>query len=163
LLCMSERTFRRWRDRHRASGAPGLDDRRLTPSPRRAPKAEIERMLGLYRDIYRGFTVKHFHEHMGKRHNDTLGYTVTKLHGARCTGAGGGPNHARLPAHSAGMRRCGPWSRCKPNTQLGTTPYRTPPGEVQPMRHCKPSSNSTSTTAWRSRRRADLAEIEQAA
>jgi transposase len=80
LLCMSERTFRRWRDRHRASGAPGLDDRRLTPSPRRAPKAEIERMLGLYRDIYRGFTVKHFHEHLGKRHNDTLGYTVTKLH-----------------------------------------------------------------------------------
>ena len=24
--------------------------------------AEIERMLGLYRDLYRGFTVKHFHE-----------------------------------------------------------------------------------------------------
>ena len=80
LLCMSERTFRRWRDRHRASGASGLDDLRLTPSPRRAPVAEIERMLGLYRDIYRGFTVQHFHEHMGKRHNYTLGYTVTKLH-----------------------------------------------------------------------------------
>ena len=37
-------------------------------------------MLGLYRDIYRGFTVKHFHEQLGKRHNYTLGYTVTKLH-----------------------------------------------------------------------------------
>ena len=80
LLCMSERTFRRWRDRHRACGVAGLDDRRLTPSPRCAPVAEIERMLGLYRDIYRGFTVKHFHEHLGKRHNYTLGYTVTKLH-----------------------------------------------------------------------------------
>ncbi len=37
-------------------------------------------MLGLYRDLYRGFTVKHFHEQLGKRHNYTLGYTVTKLH-----------------------------------------------------------------------------------
>ena len=36
-------------------------------------------MLGLYRDLYRGFTVKHFHEQLGKRHNYTLGYTVTKL------------------------------------------------------------------------------------
>ena len=80
LLCMSERTFRRWRDRHRASGVLALDDQRLTPSPRRAPVAEIERMLGLYRDLYRGFTVKHFHEHAVKRHNYTLGYTVTKLH-----------------------------------------------------------------------------------
>ena len=37
-------------------------------------------MLGLYRELYRGFTVKHFHEQLGKRHNYTLGYTVTKLH-----------------------------------------------------------------------------------
>ncbi len=37
-------------------------------------------MLGLYRDLYRGFTVKHFHEQLGKRHNYTLGYTVTKVH-----------------------------------------------------------------------------------
>ena len=42
--------------------------------------AEIERMLGLYRDLYRGFTVKHFHEQLGKRHGYTLGYTVTNLH-----------------------------------------------------------------------------------
>ena len=80
LLGVSERTFRRWRDRHREEGLAGLADRRLQPSPRRAPVAEIERMLGLYRDLYRGFTVKHFHEHLGKRHNYTLGYTVTKLH-----------------------------------------------------------------------------------
>src|SRR3954464_13341016 len=80
LLGISERTFRRWRDRHREHGLEGLSDRRLAPSLRRAPKVEIERMLGLYRDIYRGFTVKHFHEQMGKRHGYTLGYTVTKLH-----------------------------------------------------------------------------------
>jgi transposase len=76
LLGISERTFRRWRDRHRETGLAGLDDRRLAPSLRRAPAAEIERMLGLYR----GFTVKHFHEQLGKRHNYMLGYTVTKVH-----------------------------------------------------------------------------------
>ena len=80
LLGISERTFRRWRDRHREAGVAGLADRRLAPSLRRAPVAEIERMLGLYRDLYRGFTVKHFHEQLGKRHGYTLGYTVTKLH-----------------------------------------------------------------------------------
>jgi transposase len=80
LLGISERTFRRWRDRHREEGLAGLADRRLRPSLRRASVAEIERMLGLYRDIYRGFTVKHFHEQLGKRHGYTLGYTVTKLH-----------------------------------------------------------------------------------
>jgi transposase len=80
LLGVCERTFRRWRDRHREEGESGLLDLRLRPSPRRAPVREIERMLGLYRDLYRGFTVKHFHEQLGKRHNYTLGYTVTKLH-----------------------------------------------------------------------------------
>jgi transposase len=80
LLGVSERTFRRWRDRHRQIGFEGLADRRLAPSLRRAPVAEIERILGLYRDIYRGFTVKHFHEQLVKRHNYVLGYTVTKLH-----------------------------------------------------------------------------------
>ena len=80
LLGISERTFRRWRDRHREAEEAGLADRRLAPSLRRAPVAEIERMLGLYRDLYRGFTVKHFHEQLAKRHNYTLGYTVTKLH-----------------------------------------------------------------------------------
>ena len=69
-----------WRTRHREAEEAGLADRRLAPSLRRAPVAEIERMLGLYRDLYRGFTVKHFHEQLAKRHNYTLGYTVTKLH-----------------------------------------------------------------------------------
>lgn len=80
LLGITERTFRRWRDRHRDDGLVGLSDRRLGPSLRRAPVAEIERMLGLYRELYRGFTVKHFHEQLGKRHNYRLGYTVTKVH-----------------------------------------------------------------------------------
>jgi transposase len=80
MLGISERTFRRWRDRLRDEGPAGLDDRRLGPSRRRASAVEIERMLGLYRERYAGFTVKHFHEQLVKRHAYVLGYTVTKVH-----------------------------------------------------------------------------------
>ncbi|HEX6120462.1 MAG TPA: ISNCY family transposase, partial [Dongiaceae bacterium] len=81
MLGMSERTLRRWRDRLRDEGAEGLRDRRLgKPSGRRADEAEIERMLGLYRDQYHDHTVKHFHEQLTKRHDYKLGYTVTKVH-----------------------------------------------------------------------------------
>jgi transposase len=80
MLGMSERTFRRWRDRLVDEGAAGLDDRRLGPSRRRAPAAEMARMVGLYEARYSGFTVKHFHEQLVKRHGYKLGYTVTKVH-----------------------------------------------------------------------------------
>ncbi len=36
-------------------------------------------MLGLYEERYGGFTVKHFHEQLVKRHHYKLGYTVTRL------------------------------------------------------------------------------------
>src|SRR5215469_5062187 len=79
MLGVSERTFRRWRDRLREEGPAGLQDRRIgKPSSRRA-MAEILRMLGLYQERYEGFTVKHFHEQLVKRHNYKLGYTVTRL------------------------------------------------------------------------------------
>jgi transposase len=81
MLGIGERTFRRWRDRFEEEGEAGLADRRLgRPSQKRAPAIEIERMLGLFRDKYADFTVKHFHEQMQKRHNYKLGYTVTKVH-----------------------------------------------------------------------------------
>jgi transposase len=81
MLGMSERSFRRWRDRLREEGEAGLADRRVgKPSSRRAASEEISRMLGLYRERYADFTVKHFHEQLVKRHNYKLGYTVTKVH-----------------------------------------------------------------------------------
>jgi transposase len=81
LLGIHERTFRRWRDRLRDEGPAGLADRRLgKPSSHRAAVEEILRMLGLYRDHYVGFTAKHFHEQLTKRHGYKLGYTVTKVH-----------------------------------------------------------------------------------
>jgi len=81
MLGISERSFRRWRDRLRDEGPAGLADRRLgKPSARRAGVAEIARMLELYQGSYADFTVKHFHEQLVKRHNYKLGYTVTKVH-----------------------------------------------------------------------------------
>src|SRR5438105_3723355 len=80
MLGISERTFRRRRDRLRDEGPTGLRDRRIgKPSSRRAAVEEILRMLGLYEERYGGFTVKHFHEQLVKRHNYKLGYTVTRL------------------------------------------------------------------------------------
>jgi transposase len=80
MLGINVRTFQRWAARYEAEGDDGLADRRMgRPSPKRAAETELERMLGLYRDKYADFTVKHFHEQLVKRHNYALGYTVTKL------------------------------------------------------------------------------------
>jgi transposase len=85
LLGVSERQFRRYRDRHEEDGLEGLIDRRLgKPSPRRVPGREVRLMLELYRDCYRGWNVKHFHEHLVRDHNFRWGYTwvKTQLHSA---------------------------------------------------------------------------------
>lgn len=80
MLGINVRTFQRWAVRYEAEGDDGLIDRRMgRRSPKRAPEAELERMLGLFRDKYADFTVKHFHEQLRKRHGYVLGYTVTKL------------------------------------------------------------------------------------
>jgi transposase len=61
MLGVSERTFRRWRDRLRDEGPEGLRDRRIgKPSSRRAAAEEILRMLGLYQERHAGFTVSIF-------------------------------------------------------------------------------------------------------
>src|ERR1700724_4702277 len=85
LLGMSERQFRRYRERFEEEGDAGLLDRRLgKPSPKRIEADEIERMLELYRTTYRGWNVKHFHEHGVRDHKFAWGYTWTKaqLHAA---------------------------------------------------------------------------------
>jgi transposase len=85
LLGMSERQFRRYRERFEEEGEAGLLDRRLgKPSPRRIEADETERMLELYRTTYRGWNVKHFHEHGVRDHQFAWGYTWTKaqLHAA---------------------------------------------------------------------------------
>jgi transposase len=80
ILGMSERTLRRYARRFEADGEEGLIDRRLGRRSGRAvaetAAAEVER---LYRERYRGFTVKHFHEHLAEDHGFRHGYTWTKV------------------------------------------------------------------------------------
>jgi hypothetical protein len=85
LLGMSERQFRRYRERFEEEGELGLIDRRLGKrSPKRVAASEIDRMLELYRTVYRGWNVKHFHEQGARDHKFSWGYTWTKtqLHAA---------------------------------------------------------------------------------
>ena len=80
VLGMSERHFRRLRDRYEAEGAEGLIDRRRgRASGRRAPVDQIEWLLEQYRTRYWDFTTKHFHEHLVCDHGFAYGYTWTKL------------------------------------------------------------------------------------
>jgi hypothetical protein len=74
---VSERTFRRWRDRYEA----GLLDRRLSKAASRRPAGGPRRGSGaLPRERCSGFTVEHFYEHLVKDHGFGWGYTWTKLH-----------------------------------------------------------------------------------
>jgi transposase len=85
LLGISERQFRRYRGRYEEDGAEGLVDRRLgKPSPKRVPAADARLMLELYGGVYRGWNVKHFHEHLVRDHGFRWGYTwvKTQLHTA---------------------------------------------------------------------------------
>jgi transposase len=67
VLGMSERTFRRYRERYDAGGLDGLVDGRLGNKPAHAvPVDEIEWMLEQYRESHMGWTAKHFHDHLVK-------------------------------------------------------------------------------------------------
>src|SRR5881397_1341462 len=62
ILGRSPRSIRRLRLMYQRYGYEGLfDRRRQTPSPKRAPVAEVQRVLALYRERYQGFNVRHFH------------------------------------------------------------------------------------------------------
>jgi transposase len=79
ILGMSLRSVRRWRLRMERHGYAGLIDmRRGIPSPRRAPVAEIERIVGLYRDTYRGYNARHFYQTVRREHGVKLSYSFVR-------------------------------------------------------------------------------------
>ena len=79
VLGMSERSFRRYVRRFEAEGEDSLLDRRLGRcSGRAVPDERAEEVERLYRQRYRGFTAKHFHEHLVRDHGFRWGYTWTK-------------------------------------------------------------------------------------
>src|SRR5438128_2579720 len=79
ILGYSPRTIRRIRWRLQHYGYDGLlDRRRQTPSPKRAPVAEVQRLLALYRERYLGFNVRHFHQFARREHGVRFCYAFVK-------------------------------------------------------------------------------------
>src|SRR6266702_3202575 len=80
IIGISDRQMRRWRERYEKFGYDGLFDRRQgKPSPKRVPVAQVEQVLGLYRDRYFDLNVRHFHEKLQSTHAIELSYTWVKL------------------------------------------------------------------------------------
>jgi transposase len=91
IIGISDRQMRRWRERYEEFGYDGLFDRRQgKPSPKRVPVAQVEQVLGLYRDRYFDLNVRHFHEKLHSDHAIELSYTWVKLalQGAGLVGRG---------------------------------------------------------------------------
>jgi hypothetical protein len=79
ILGCSARSIRRLRLRYQQCGYDGLlDHRRQTPSPKRAPVAEVERGLRLYGERYRDFNVRHFVRIARREHQVTFCYAFVK-------------------------------------------------------------------------------------
>lgn len=79
ILGFSPRTLRRWRERYEKHGYVGLvDKRRQSPSVRRIAAPEVARLLRLYRERYRGFNVRHFHQMARREHGVTVSYSFLK-------------------------------------------------------------------------------------
>ena len=79
ILGRSPRSIRRLRLMYQRYGYEGVfDRRRQTPSPKRAPVAEVERLLRLYRERFDGFNVRHFLRRARAEHGVTFCYAFVK-------------------------------------------------------------------------------------
>jgi transposase len=102
VLGVSERTFRRWRDRFEAEGAEGLYDRRLAKvSGRRVPVDTVMAVLELFDTRYWDFTAKHFHERLVEEHGFTRSYNWLRLtlqaHGRKAKALRRGAHRRKRP------------------------------------------------------------------
>jgi transposase len=80
IIGISDRQMRRWRERYEEHDYDGLSDRRRgRPSEKRVPLAQVEQVLGLYREKYFDLNVRHFHEKLRQEHEIELSYTWVKL------------------------------------------------------------------------------------
>jgi len=97
ILGCSPRTIRRYRWRLEHRGYDGLvDRRRQIPSAKRAPVAEVQRVLRLYRERYIGFNARHFHQLARRHHGVRFSYRFVK---AALQTAGLAPRHRPRGRH----------------------------------------------------------------
>ena len=79
IIGVTDRTMRRWRERHEEHGYSGLwDYRKRSPSPKRIAVAVLEQVLRLYREKYYDLNVQHFHEKLQAEHGIRQSYTWVK-------------------------------------------------------------------------------------
>ena len=80
ILGVSERTFRRWRDREEEEGAEGLYDRRLGKiSGRRIAVDLVMKALEQFDTRYFDFNARHFFEKLVSDHGFKVSYNWTRL------------------------------------------------------------------------------------
>jgi hypothetical protein len=78
LLGITDRSFRRYRDRYEAQGVEGLLDKRMSQaSHRRAPVDEVMALEENYQKGYAGWNVRHFHGFY-RQEGGTRSYTWVK-------------------------------------------------------------------------------------
>src|SRR3982750_1022459 len=79
IIGVTDRTMRRWRQQYEEHGYNRLwDYRKRSPSPKRVPVADLEKVLSLYREQYFDFNVQHFHEKLRDEHGLKYSYTWVK-------------------------------------------------------------------------------------
>lgn len=79
ILDISCRHLRRIREKYEEVGYSALFDKRVEKaSPKRIPVEVVEQVLGLYRDKYFDFNVKHYHEKLVEEHKIEVSYTWVK-------------------------------------------------------------------------------------
>ena len=79
IIGVTDRTMRRWRKQYEEHGYSGLwDYRKRSPSPKRVPVADLEKVLRLYGEKYFDCNVQHFHEKLRDQHGLKYSYTWVK-------------------------------------------------------------------------------------
>jgi len=79
ILGVSPRTMRRWKFGYEKYGFRALFDKRKgKASWRKAPTAEVEKVLALYREQYYDLNVRHFHEKLAEQHQIRWSYSWVK-------------------------------------------------------------------------------------
>ena len=113
ILRISPRHLRRLNARYRFQGFDGLYDRRRgRPSPKRVPWAVLEQVLGLHRERYFDFSVRHFNEKQCEQHG-LLG--VLAFAGCQGPGKQQGTPRGSFPVSVTAT------SSAKPSVQASTT------------------------------------------
>jgi len=150
ILGRSPRSIRRLRLKFERYGYDGLfDRRRQTPSPKRAPVAEVQRLLALYRDRYQGFNVRHFHQLARREHGVGFCYAFVKK---ALQTAGLVPKHRPRGRH---RRRAPALGNCYTSTAAGisgspscrTSGSRSWPSWTTPPRSCSTRSSGRAVRA----------------